>query len=92
MIYYLSLHHNIVMHALHKTCAYVIFSVFNSRLVTLLPANKASLFFFVICLFPPINIISTNQKLMYTIQFQAILLYLNPLKGLFYTKVEIQWQ
>jgi hypothetical protein len=39
-----------------------------------------------------VNIISISQKLMRAISFQAILVYLNPLNGIFQSKVEKQWR
>jgi hypothetical protein len=38
------------------------------------------------------NIIGINQKLVSTTYYQAILLYLNPSKGILEGKVEKQWQ
>jgi hypothetical protein len=39
-----------------------------------------------------INVISLNQKLISTISFQAILLYLNPPNGVLEGKVKKQWR
>jgi len=53
---------------------YLVLSAFTSSPVFLLAASKATVFFFIVCTLPPnINIISINQKLMCTIQFQSIL-------------------
>ena len=43
----------------HKHRVYLIFSAFTYRLVSLLVSNKASVFFFEVCMFPTNKLVSS---------------------------------
>jgi hypothetical protein len=71
---------------------YLVLSAFSSSAIFLLAATKASVCFYKIYTSAKCISISINQKLMCTIKFQALLIYLNPPTGLLQSKVEKQWQ
>jgi hypothetical protein len=75
-----------VLHSGDETCnIYLVFSVFTSRPASLLASNTASVPSYETYVFDKyiINIISTDQQLMYYIQFQPVLIFLDLSDGVF---------
>jgi len=61
----------------------LVFSVFTSRQTSLLASDRTSVFLFMVCIFSTnvcINIVSIDQGLMYSVQFQSFI-FLDPLDG-----------
>jgi hypothetical protein len=62
---------------------YLVFSACTSRPITLLVTNEYSVFLHGMCVFTQyVHTISINQKLMCTIQFQPLVVCVNPLNNM----------
>jgi len=61
---------------------YLVFAVFTSEPTSLLASNRASVFYGIYVFTQYINIISTDQELMYSIQFQSFI-FLDLPDGIF---------
>jgi len=71
---------------------FIVFSVFTSRPTSLLASNTATAFLYSIYVFIQyINMVSIDQELTYSTQFQSFLTFLDLPENISQNKVERQW-